>query len=261
MDELKLILSDIDGTLMTDVGVIPQDIFGVLDALLAKGVRFAVASGRQINNLYALFGSCAEDLYYIAQNGAVIAHGKQILYEKRMKADVVERCIAFSRRHGVYTMLYTNENVVVENDDSRFLSFLERHQVTYKVSGDLSEYTEETYKLSYFAMGGGISELRKEVDHQDINVFLVNDYMIDITDADTNKGKAVRRLKRILGVRKNEILAFGDSENDLALFAEAGRSFAVGNAPKEVQEKASFVIPSNNEKGVIMTLKDLFDLK
>ena len=84
--------------------------------------------------------------------------------------------------------------------------------------------------------------------------------MIDITDKDTDKGKAVRRLKKLLGVRKNEIWAFGDSENDLALFAEAGQSFAVSNAPKEVQEKASCVIPSNNESGVIVTLKKLLDL-
>ena len=123
MGEPKLILSDIDGTLMTDEGIIPQDIFGVLDALLAKGIKFAVASGRQINNLFDLFGSCAEDLYYIAQNGAVIAHGRQILYEKRMKQETVDKCISFARQHGVYTMFYTNDRVLVETDNPEFLSF------------------------------------------------------------------------------------------------------------------------------------------
>lgn len=260
MMRTKLILSDIDGTLMTDEGIIPQDIFGVLDALLAKGIKFAVASGRQINNLYALFGSCAENLYYIAQNGAVIAHGKQILYEKRMKQETVNKCISFAGRYGVYTMLYTNDKVCVETDNPEFLSFLNRHQVEYEVSQNLNDYADNAYKLSYFKMDGGMAELRKQFSVGGVNAFLVNDRMIDITDKDTDKGKAVRRLKRLLGLRKNEILAFGDSENDLALFAEAGRSFAVGNAPKEVQEIASFVIPSNNEKGVIMTLKDLFDL-
>lgn len=259
-DEPKMILSDIDGTLMTDEGIIPQDIFGVLGALLAKGVRFAVASGRQINNLYALFGPCAEDLYYIAQNGAVIAHGKQILYEKRMKQETVNKCISFAKQYGVYTMLYTNDKVCVETENPEFLSFLTRHQVEYRICANLKDYMDNVYKLSYFKMDGGMAELRKQFSIDGVNAFLVNDRMIDITDKDTDKGKAVRRLKRLLGVRKNEILAFGDSENDLALFAEVGRSFAVGNAPKEVQEKASCVIPSNNDKGVIVTLKELFDV-
>lgn len=260
MDKVKFILSDIDGTLMTDEGIIPQEIYRVLGALSAKGIRFAIASGRQINNLFALFGPYAEDLYYIAQNGAVIAHGKQILYEKRMKQETVEKCISFARQHGVYTMLYTNDMVYVETDNPEFLSFLNRHQVEYEVSQNLNDYADNAYKLSYFKMDGDMAELRKQFSVCGVNAFLVNDLMIDITDKDTDKGKAVWRLKRLLGVRKNEIWAFGDSENDLALFAEAGRSFAVGNAPKEVQEKASCVIPSNNENGVIVTLKELFDI-
>ncbi len=109
-------------------------------------------------------------------------------------------------------------------------------------------------------MEGGMAELRDAFSIDGVNAYLDNDRMIDITDKDTDKGKAVRRLKKLLGVRKNEIWAFGDSENDLGLFAEAGKSFAVGNAPKEVQEKASCVIPSNNDKGVIVTLKELFDV-
>lgn len=256
----QMILSDIDGTLMNDDGIIPQEIFGVLDTLLSQGIGFVVASGRQINNLYALFEPCAEDLYYIAQNGAILAHGRQILFEKRMKAKTVEKCIAFARQYGIYTMLYTNDIVLVETEDAEFLSFLNRHQVEHEVCSNLDDYSDMAYKLSYFKMDGGMTDVKKAFPVDDVNAFLVNDHMIDITDKDTDKGKAVRRLKKLLGVRKTEILAFGDSENDLALFAEAGKSFAVANAPKEVQEKASCVIPSNNDKGVIVTLKELFDI-
>lgn len=260
MKKKGIILSDIDGTLMTDEGVIPQEIFVVLDRLFQQGIGFVVASGRQINNLYALFEPCAEDLYYIAQNGAILAHGRQILYEKRMKAKTVEECIAFARQNGVYTMLYTNDMVLVETEDAEFLSFLNRHQVEHEVCPNLDEYSDKVYKLSYFKMDGGMADVRKAFSVGGVNAFLVNDRMIDVTDKDTDKGKAVRRLKKLLGVRKNEILSFGDSENDLALFAEARNSFAVANAPKKVQEKASCVIPSNNDKGVIVTLKELFDV-
>lgn len=255
-----MILCDIDGTLMTDEGIIPQEIFRVLDTLPSRDIRFVVASGRQINNLYALFGSCAEDLYYIAQNGAIITHGRQIIYEKRMMKETVDKCILFARQHGVYTMLYTDDIVAVETNNPVFLSFLNRHQVEYKVCQKLDDYTDKAYKLSYFKMDAGMKELKKEFAVSGVNAFLVNDCMIDITDKDTDKGKAVKYLKKLFGVRKNEIWAFGDSENDLTLFAEAGKSFAVSNAPKEVQEKASCVIPSNNESGVIVTLKKLLDL-
>ena len=255
-----MVITDIDDTLMTDEGIIPQEIFGVLDTLLSQSISFVVASGRQINNLYALFEPCSEELYYIAQNGAIIAHGRQILYEKRMEQKTVDKCISFARQNGIYTMLYTNDMVLVETNDAEFQSFLKRHQVEHRVCPNLDDYADKAYKLSYFKMEGGMMELRKAFSIDGVNAFLVNDRMIDITDKNTDKGKAVRRLKKLLGVRKNEIWAFGDSENDLGLFAEAGKSFAVGNAPKEVQEKASCVIPSNNDKGVIVTLKELFDV-
>lgn len=259
-NNMNMILCDIDGTLMTDEGLIPSEIHEILDALLSRGIKFVVASGRQINNLYALFGSHADDIYYIAQNGAVLAHGRKILYEKRMDAKAVDECVVFARQYGVYTMLYTDETVMVEDNAPEFISLLERHQVEYKVSTDLCEYVDLAYKLSYFKLDGRIQDLREKFSVKGVNSFLVNDYMIDITDKNTDKGNAVRRLKRLLGVKKADIMAFGDSENDLAMFAEAGQSFAVGNAPKEVQEKSSCVIPSNNDKGVIVTLKKLFDL-
>ena len=255
-----MVLTDIDGTLMTDKGTIPSESNKVISALISRGVKFVVASGRQINNLYDLFSSHAEDLYYIAQNGAIIAQGRQILYEKPMKEKAVKKCITFARQSSVDAMLYTKDTVVVENGDPEFLSFLDKHQVEYFLSDNLDEHANRTYKLTIFKKDGNMSKLKKDISIAGVNVFLVNDYLIDINNEDTDKGKAVKRLKKLLGVRKHEILAFGDSENDLAMFAEVGKSFAVNNAPKEVLEKVSCVIPSNNEYGVVVTLKQLFNL-
>lgn len=260
MGTIRVIVSDIDGTLMTDKGVIPPEIHDVLDSLLPMGVKFVVASGRQINNLHALFGPHAEDLFYIAQNGAIIAQGGQILYEKRMNAKSVEKCVSIGRQSHVFSMLYTDDIVVVEDADPEFLSFLDYYHVEYRLSESLDAYFDKTYKLSYFKKEGGISELKNAVTDKEVNVFLVNDYLIDITDSDTDKGTGIRRLRKLLGVRKNEVVVFGDSENDLSMFAETSRSYAVGNAPDPVREKAAAVIPSNNENGVIVALKELFNL-
>lgn len=82
---------------------------------------------------------------------------------------------------------------------------------------------------------------------------------IDIMNPGTNKGMGVRILQEALGVSRAQTVVFGDGFNDLEMFGEAGRSFAMSNGHPDVRSAATHVAPSNLEHGVITTLERLLE--
>ena len=84
-------------------------------------------------------------------------------------------------------------------------------------------------------------------------------YFMDVMERGANKGTALYKVQKFLGIRKEETAAFGDNHNDLEMLEGAGFSYAVANARKEVKETAKFLIKSNNEDGELWKLKELLE--
>lgn len=84
---------------------------------------------------------------------------------------------------------------------------------------------------------------------------------IDISNYNVHKGTTVQALQHILGVTKEETIAFGDGLNDIELLEAAGCSFAVNNAFDIVKEKADFITKSNEDSGVLQTIEKLLLLQ
>ena len=164
MNNHKFIVSDIDGTLMPDTRQLPEELFGVIRQLTGMGVRFAIASGRQLRNMQQLFEPCVEDLLFIAHNGATIAEGKTILTDSRINPTGVQRCIDYGRAHGLSTMLYTPETVMIDDRSEVLHDFLSSHWVPFEVCDTLDDYTDNIAKLSLVNLNGIADGMREEVE-------------------------------------------------------------------------------------------------
>lgn len=259
MNNHKFIVSDIDGTLMPDTRQLPEELFGVIRQLTGMGVRFAIASGRQLRNMQQLFEPCVEDLLFIAHNGATIAEGHTLLTDSRISPAEVQRCIDYGRANGLSTMLYTPETVMIDDRSEVLHDFLSSHWVPFEVCDTLDDYTDNIAKLSLVNLKGIADGMREEVESLNVAAFLANRFMIDVTAVGTNKGVALQWLCNHYGLDLDDTYAFGDSENDLDMLTLAGHPYAVSNAPEKVKAVAQ-VVPSNNEGGVITTLKEIFNI-
>ena len=83
---------------------------------------------------------------------------------------------------------------------------------------------------------------------------------MDVMEKGVNKGTALAEVQKLLGISKSETAAFGDNQNDLEMIGQAGVSFAVANARDEVKAAASFLVPANNEDGVLLCLRKILRL-
>lgn len=139
--------------------------------------------------------------------------------------------------------------------------FVRRSYQVVKEINDWAEILEDFVKITVLDIKGRAFETVKGIHKYADKLYMVasDARWIDITDFDVHKGTTVKRLQQILGVSKEETIAFGDGYNDFEMFEEAGVTYAMANAFEEVKEKATYVVPSNDENGVLKTIEKLIE--
>lgn len=258
---IRLIVTDIDGTLLHDHAseVVPE-YFDMIRHLKKIGILFCVASGRQYGSLEKLFAPVKDDLIYIAENGAEIRYkGKQILYHP-MSMEASRELVADTRAiPGAQSMYCTGDTAYFEKGDTDVYRLMkEEYLFDCTVVEDLMQLTEPCLKFSLY-----LKENVNEVTacgftpkwKQTHEAACGGKYFMDVMEKGVNKGSALAKVQKMLGISKEETAVFGDNHNDLEMMEQAGVSYAVANAREEVKAAASFLVPGNNEDGVLFCLR------
>ncbi len=261
--DIRLVVADLDGTLLDGEGAIPDSFWPLLDRLADRGVVFAVASGRQYPALAAMFGRAGHGPALIAENGAfVVSEGREVSSSTvdpaaaanvvgvvRGLADAFDLGLVLSGRHCAY----------VEKDAPAFLDEAGRFYTTLQVVEDLGVVDDEPLKFAIHDAVGASRGSRAVLAPAlaPLRVVMSSEHWMDIMDPAVDKGVAVRALQRSLGVGPDQTMAFGDYLNDLEMLALATHSFAMGNAHPRVVGASRHRAPSNREQGVVRVLEEL----
>ncbi|MGN0371739.1 MAG: HAD family hydrolase [Enterocloster sp.] len=259
---IKLIVTDVDGTLVPDGSAdINPELFQVILKLREKGIQFAVASGRQWVSVENTFEPVKEKIFYIANNGAYIGCHGRCLFDYSMDREIVRRVITEVRRHPDLEVLYAGVNGdYMETKDEELLRWLrEGYRFSVSQIDDLLALQEPCVKISVYRPSDIESATRDlyEEFKDELKVTCAGDMWMDFMDKSVNKGQAVKTIQESLEILPEETMAFGDQLNDLEMLDRAYYSFAVANARDEVRRSARFQADSNVNDGVLKILKYL----
>ncbi len=261
--KIKLIVSDMDGTLLNSDHQVSDEFFKIFDKLKERGILFAVASGRQYYSLMERMKPVKDELTFIAENGAIVMEkGKQV-YMKPMEEGIVHKVIKEVREiGGKYLVLCGRKQAYIESTDPEFMEPFLQHYEKYKVVDDLLNVKDDVFlKLTICDLSGAEKNSLPKVEHfkRDLQVKLSGKIWIDFNDKEAHKGNALKALQDIHGLKKENTMAFGDYLNDMELFEHSAISFAVENAHEDVKELAKYQTASNNDRGVETILADLLE--
>ncbi len=228
---IRLIATDLDGTLLEKDGTLPKDTFEVVDMLLKSGIRFAAASGRQYGNLTRLFAPVADQMAFVCENGAfcmadgqeagVIAIPGEIASEIIADIEARHMNLLISGRHTCY-MLDQNRKYT---DD---ITYRLRNTVT--IVSSVAEISEPILKISG-QIDTGVAELAPaflEKWGNRLTATVSGRDWFDFTIA--NKGMGMERLMQHMGIQKEEVAAFGDNFNDETMLDLVGHPFIMETA-------------------------------
>lgn len=258
---IKLVVSDIDGTLLPDgTDKINPDIYGVIRQLREKEILFAAASGRQYASMLHVFRPVADDIIFIAENGTnVMCRGKN------MSADFIEQGLAEELVYYLRTLensavvLSTPETMYIETDDRELYDLLKNsYRVQVEVVEDVLPFCKRTNKITIYRKNG-VEMLEPDAKKRfggKLNVAIAGNVWIDFMGKHADKGTALEVIQDMMHISIDETMAFGDNCNDIGMLGRAGESFAVENAHPQLKEAAKYVVPSYKEDGVINAIKE-----
>lgn len=259
---IKLIVSDMDGTLVNDEKKIDEDIYKILPKLKEAGTRFVVASGRQYPSLCSDFKEHVKDVVIVSENGAFIMDNGKELYAKCMtRAEVAASLDAAFAVEGLEPIVCAK--YVTYTRSAEMKAFLESPAFNYKMAlaEDLYHIDDDIIKISIIITDGSdtvekFREMRAVLD-ESINLVTSGEGCMDTGIYGVNKGSAVEALQEMWNITPEETMVFGDQYNDIEMFEKAYYSFAMQGAVEGVKKKARFQAGSNNEGGVVQAIRQI----
>lgn len=261
-NHIKLVVTDMDGTLLNPDGTLSPSFFPVLDRLLERGVEFVVASGRQYYNLREMFQAYLDRIYFIAENGSFEAYQDRPLsileFDRSHVPVIVEAVRKLDHCFAVYCGA---QQAYVEDIQPEFLQEVSKYYQRLQIVPDLTAVVDDPcLKIAICNLDQAPEYAFPRLAHfqeNGLKVVLSGRNWVDISDPVANKGVPLERLQKRLGISPESTIAFGDQMNDMEMLSKATYSFAVANAFPELFPHARYIAPSNADHGVIQVLEHL----
>ena len=255
---IKLIVSDMDGTLLDDNKKLHDDFWEVFDELKRRGIYFVPASGRQYFNIYEYFKRIKEGLVILAENGSFIVEDGKEIYSKCLDRERVVEIVESIRKIPSANPIFCGKKKgYIENSFPELIKEVEKYYERYEIVDDITKVDDEALKITICDLTGAEENSYPHVKkyNKDFKVAVSGFVWIDITNKDADKGEGLKVLQEKLGISKDETMVFGDYLNDYELMQQGKYSFAMENAHPELKKIAKYCGGDNNNGGVINTIK------
>ena len=235
---IKLIASDLDGTLLDEKGRLPEGIFDLILSLRQRGIRFAAASGRQYGNLKRLFAPVSREMDFVCENGGLVVADGQMepVFFPRETAEGIIRDILSA---GCELLISAPETCYLLASASRAYTddMVYRLRNTCTVLEDPFLYADGYIKISAFSpdgMGDWAQTMREKWQGR-AHADLASARWLDFTW--TNKGGGLTRLCEKLNIQLADVAAFGDQFNDVSMLEIVGRPYLMAHAPEALRRR------------------------
>jgi Cof subfamily protein (haloacid dehalogenase superfamily) len=261
--DIRLVVTDLDGTLLDDDREIHDEFWPLADELFARGVRFAPASGRHYYSLRQKFDAIADEVVFISSNGAHVVAGEEDLHIDALPLDSAREVVRRVRRVPDATaVLCGRRSAYIEDDDAGFVAWVSPHYPQLVVVDDLLAVEDKVLSVGIFDRQAATENSLPAIEELGVpmGAMATDPHWVDVVSPTADKGSAVRRLQELMGITAEQTMVFGDYLNDLTMMPTARYSFAMANAHPLVKELATWTAPTNSANGVVRTVRTLLGL-
>ncbi|MBV1758572.1 MAG: Cof-type HAD-IIB family hydrolase [Dethiosulfatibacter sp.] len=273
--KFKLIAFDLDGTLLNNEKLIDHDTIEYLIKLKKRNVEIIIATGRSYYDAKRLTQNLPFDYVIIANNGAVTRNPKNgMTIDRRIiNHDDYSKVIQLAREHNLHPIIYVDKDalgydIIIERefDFSEYNGYLSKSHKRYRIT-DFSNYIEnDVLSICFTGDFDPLENLRQQVLSQyplnfstSVSLKLHVEALMEILHLDACKWKALKRYAVVQGIADDEILAFGDDNNDIEMIKNAGLGVVMVNGTDLMKSVGNTITRySNDEKGVYHELVKLF---
>ncbi len=261
--EIRIIYSDIDGTLLKDDHHISPRTREKILELDRSGIPFILVSARMPQGVRLIQRELGNQRPLICYSGGLILDEEQkVIYSRQMDLELAIQVEADLERQcpGLCCNTYGGELWVVKDDQNPWV--VREEQITEGKSavGEVRDMFADAGGIHKFLLMGEPEEIARgeaflRSEYPKLSVLRSNPYYLEVMDGSVDKAEGVRFLCGRYKIPLSQAAAFGDGENDLGMLCAAGYGFAMGNASEKLKSQVKRTTLSNEEDGIWMVLE------
>jgi Cof subfamily protein (haloacid dehalogenase superfamily) len=252
---VALVVSDVDGTLLTKDKILTEASLNAVRRLGKAGIAFTITSSRPTIGMRFLVEALGITLPIGPFNGSSIVDPAMNPIEQHLlPTAAVHRSLELLGSFGVDIWLFTNDAWLAQNGEGAYVPLEKRAiKADPNVVSDFSPYLARACKIVGSSSDPALlircEEAVRNALGSEATAVRSQSYYLDITPPGHDKGTFVQAIAKRLGIATDAVATIGDMQNDLAMFAVSGLSFAMGNATEDVKRQATRITASNQDDG------------
>lgn len=279
---MKILFSDLDGTLLTDEKLILSEDMSAIQLMLEQGNKFLITTGRPLTSAKKMaqkYGFFKPGFYLVSFNGGLIydCATEQPILTRHIPVESVKFIMDEAHAQGMHAHTYAGDLVISEYETDQLKNYCDTMQMDYLVVDNVIEYFEgirndclhgapsvpinvvvkpDPIKVNVItpydhgSLEGFRAEMHKTTEGKLFDVFSKPE-MLEFSNMKSNKGDAVRFMADFYKVPISETIACGDEENDCPMIEAAGLGVAMVNGSDAAKAKADYVTENDNNHGGI----------
>jgi hypothetical protein len=256
-----MIAIDLDDSLLDDNLTISQENLQAVRRTIEEGVIVTIATGRMFKSALPYVQQLGIDVPVITYQGALVVNAlsRNVLLHYPVPLDLSREIIRESKKNNIHLQVYIDDEYYFEQHNKYSDLYFKVSGIPGKAVGPLEDFlVKEPTKLVMIDEPENILKWMgcyKEKFAGRLQVTISKAHYLEFTNIEATKGNAVRYLADMYGIKPDEVIAIGDSFNDIPMLTYAGLGVAMGNAPEIVKSHADYVTYSNNDNGVAHVLE------
>lgn len=255
---IRLVAMDLDDTLLRNDWTISPRVVKAIQKARAQGVKVTIATGRMPISTRPYAKQLELDVPVITYHGAMIqqAISGDIIFRRVIPSPIASEIIEDVLGRGIYSQIYLKDRVITQTCNEWSEEYARIASVRIEeanLTRLLSQEPEGVEKILCIAGEADLDQLIPILGHRygkKVHITKSKPHFLEITESSVNKGVALAALADRFGIQQQEVMAIGDSFNDLEMIRYAGIGVAMGNARPEIKAQADIVTVTNEEDGV-----------
>lgn len=230
----KVIVSDLDGTLLTPAHIVSEQTKVTIHKLLKQGKKFIIATGRHNVDVEAIRKTIDAEIYLITSNGARVHNNKgELIYSKNVPVDIAQKMAEITLPETIQTNIYRDDEWFVDKPNPEILNFSQDSTFSYQVTDLVTLDKAGIAKFFFCGPHQDLVRLAAEINAQystQLNVSFSLPECLEVMDINVNKAQALTEVLKVKGFSMADTIAFGDGMNDIEMLQAVDKGLLMGNA-------------------------------
>lgn len=260
---IRLIASDMDGTLLDEHSEVPPETYDLILALREKGVHFAASSGRRFDRLCQFFAPVRGKMDFVAANGAqVYVDGELVDREVFSHLGIRRLAKTVGKFESLHMALFDDEKSFLLDDEDKFVREIDKDLPNAERIWYLPGPEVSILKISIYCEDGHVMDYAYALSRELGDEFLFapsGTHWIDALQRGVNKATGIEQVMAHHGITRDEVMAFGDSMNDYEIIRFVGTGCAMANGRPALKAVANRVIGYNYDQAVQGEMRKLLE--